>query len=340
ANGHATVLDSLPQNEDAGGYATVCIGGMMNFDNKSFGQDTQTALLPLAGVFDGDINMAFCGGGITPDSEHLLEIKNAGIDLLSVATRYTSPRAQEFTEIGQIDCIGAKNSPSYLTQAGGISIGIIAAYGYEVEGSQAFCFNCLSPDGASAVIGEISSLRSQGAHYIIVAVDWGNSTSEESTPEMHAIASELCANGADLVIGTGSFFIQSARHIIDENSSVEADDHHLVAYSVGYLTSEYVGTGLSGGSYIAKITIVRPSDGDKTYAKQMQYIPVFRYKSEGKVMIFPSTTENHQNVGKILPPLSFSRYNSFTSALQDKLGIIMTPVFEQPESDSGEKITL
>ena len=353
SHGRPVAVDSNAKNSDEGGYTTICIGGSVSLSPSLIGTESEaggSVFSAFNDIMTGDINIVSIGSALSADGSAeknvFSALRTAGVDIASVATRTCATGAENAAaqlSTHGITPVGALSCPSFIAESDGISVGIVAAYGYETEGSQALDFNCLDVYGISALKQEIAHLRDKGVHYIIVLADWGTSTAREPTAAIRSISGELMECGADLICATGSgFILPVARATVSRH--VGEGNHHefdcITAFGVGNLVAAQSAGNLNSGSVVLKITLVRRSEEQFVTVQSAEYVPVFRYTSNKTCMLIPTVSKYSKEAQDILGKTKYAKYTSFVRATEDLIGDRLTLLEYTPVDQLEDNMAL
>ena len=125
---------------------------------------------------------------------------------------------------------------------------------------------------------DIAVVRSQGAQVVIVSVNWGTAGKTEVTKAQKTAAAQLCAAGADVIIGNGPRRVQTVERITATDVNGQ-EREALCAYSLGCLLSSSTKT-LALQSILLHMDV--RVDANAKVQISASYTPTFiwRYKHE------------------------------------------------------------
>ncbi len=129
----------------------------------------------------------------------------------------------------------------------------------------------------SLITEDISLARQQGAEAVIVLLSWGK-TGKDPDKAQRALAEEIAAAGADLIIGNGSHTPQTAEYLTGKDGGSV-----LCVWSLGTLLSGDRSSVKRLSGYLLHVTIRSNGRGGVTVLNP-EYTPVYawKYKQDGR----------------------------------------------------------
>lgn len=212
-----------------------------------------------------------CDMGFTGVKNTVSNVKKAGmIPVGSYATEEDSKKC----------CIIEEN---------GIKVGIAAFASYtegSVKSDKKFCVDKCGKSEESilqAVKPAIDELKANGAEFIIVSLHWGEEYKDAPSGTQKKVAAELCAYGADVIMGSHSHCVQPIEVLTVDRGGVQTDA--LVIYSLGNLFTNQ--TGLKKAkTQEGMVVSVKATRGDDGIVRldDAFYMPTYTYVrgSKGK----------------------------------------------------------
>ena len=164
------------------------------------------------------------------------------------------------------------NDDYYIFSKNGIKIGIVNFYGHGkkmIPENKQFYVNIMRKEKIKELLGKLST----ETDFVIVCVNWGKKNSKQPTEKQIKWAKELAANGAKLIIGYHSSFVQQVSSVKSKGKRA------LVFWSLGHLINDNENQYSILGS-LANITISKSDDG--AYISDYNLIPTINHKDKGK----------------------------------------------------------
>ncbi|MEG0457010.1 MAG: CapA family protein [Oscillospiraceae bacterium] len=194
--------------------------------------------------------------GLNGLSQYSKIIKNASIDLASVATEHNT----DFYEAGFEDTIKNLNNAGIGTFSDTnkysleTKIGKIAFFSYDLSESE--------PDVRLGMLDDFKKANAEKHPIIIVNFHWGYKQSTEVSAKIQKLAKQAVSYGADVVIGSHPYVIQGMSMI----------KNHPVVYSMGNLShGGDINTEFSE-NFLFQLTIKK--SGDKYDFTNYKIIPI------------------------------------------------------------------
>ena len=164
------------------------------------------------------------------------------------------------------------NDDYYIFSKNGIKIGIVNFYGHGkkmIPENKQFYVNIMRKEKIKELLGKLST----ETDFVIVCVNWGTKNSKEPTKKQMKWAKEFAANGAKLIIGHHSSFVQQVSSVKSKGKRA------LVFWSLGHLINDNKRKYSILGA-MANITISKSDDG--AYISEYNLIPTINHKDKGK----------------------------------------------------------
>lgn len=138
------------------------------------------------------------------------------------------------------------------------------------------------------MLTEDVSSCAQISDFVIVLMNWGNSSGYEPSQKQIEAAQVMCDAGADMIIGTGSKVLQP----VVELHSEKHDGRTICFYSLGNLmgTMDYM-DNLFGGLLFFKITKTQ----DDAYLSEVKFHPTVIYYDDNKENVEVLRLENYSS---------------------------------------------
>lgn len=217
--------------------------------------------------------------------EFLQEVKNSGIDLVSVAHNhildYGISGYEETIKIIQdngLDITGIKDNTEnenkdfsgIIKEVNGIKIAVLSyTYGLSNDGKlteeEINVANIYSEEKVKFDI----DYAKENSNYIMVIMHWGEVNNSVVSPWQEEVKNYLVDNGVDMILGSHPSVIEPME--IVQNSEGR---NVLVAYSLGnYISSlKYENADVE---LILNIEITKESDSEKAVLKKVDYTPIY-----------------------------------------------------------------
>ena len=288
----------------------------------------------------------------TPESI-LAALSDAGFDMLNTAHTHSFDKGFDGLKktIEFIEGAGLKHTGTYrdeneyrtplIINVKGVNVAILS-YVSEINNmkslssaQQNFAYKSIN---LTRMKEQIKKARTEnGAQVVIVMVHWGSATAKTPTTEMKDQAKKLVSYGADLIIGSHSYYLQKIEKIQTKNDD-NADVQGLVAYSLGTFlsaqTSQYKDTGL-----ILNVTFRKDNATNTVSIQSATYSPtVVVANSNKEYTILP--VGKYKDNDELLAGLTTKSKTRVKSAWQEVLTLLgqtdVTPAAEpfapvQPE---------
>lgn len=137
------------------------------------------------------------------------------------------------------------------------------------------------PDGAAERISQdIKKLKSRGAEFIVVCVNWGQPSDKSESDFMKKAAKKIAAAGADVIVGYGAYVTLGSEVIESERNGVTEECY--VFYSLGCLFADMTErkdyTDAMSCSMAVTIEAVRGKDGSVSVNSAV-YDPIYIIKN-------------------------------------------------------------
>ena len=164
------------------------------------------------------------------------------------------------------------NDDYYIFSKNDIKIGLINFYGHGekmIPENKQFYVNIMKKEKVKELVRKLST----ETDFVIVCVNWGTKNSKGPTKKQIKWAKELAANGAKLIIGHHSSFVQQVSSVKSKGKRA------LVFWSLGHLINDNERKYSILGA-MANITISKYDDG--TYISEYNLIPTINHKDKGK----------------------------------------------------------
>ena len=226
-------------------------------------------------------------------AELLTNLKDVGVDMITTANNHTLDfywdglkKYLNLIERAGLDQVGCartqqeRNTP-FVKEIGGIKVGFLS-YTTMTNAMEKYCDAAATQYGVAYTTGanyarDVQRLKDAGAEFVVVYMHWGNEYERSANKYQIAIAKDVAAAGANIIIG-------GHPHVIQEIKTVTADMANgkrntcLVAFSMGNILSnqpeQYRDTG-----YMFRFTIDEVEEGVFRIASP-EYIPTY-YWTEG-----------------------------------------------------------
>ena len=166
----------------------------------------------------------------------------------------------------------SSNGDYYIFSKNDIKIGLVNFYGHGkkmIPKDKQFYINMVTKEKVKEVIRKLST----ETDFVIVCVNWGTKNSKEPTKKQMKWAKEFAANGAKLIIGHHSSFVQQVSSVKSKGKRA------LVFWSLGHLINDNKRKYSILGA-MANITISKSDDG--AYISEYNLIPTINHKDKGK----------------------------------------------------------
>lgn len=135
--------------------------------------------------------------------------------------------------------------------------------------------------GAERVAADIASAREQGAHVVVVSINWSGTSGVSSTNEdMKNFMQALADAGADVIVGAGTKAVRDVSWIIGRRED-GSDRQTLCAWSLGSLLNGERNNGNVTGMLLH--VQIRFSDGNVSF-ERVSYTPtyIWRFSQDGQ----------------------------------------------------------
>jgi poly-gamma-glutamate synthesis protein (capsule biosynthesis protein) len=221
------------------------INGLM----RSLFQDADLSIANLESPTPKRWQQHNSGTTFTGNPALLRVIKEAGFDFLSLANNHVGdggiariPETVSAVRAAGMQSGGAganlaEAQRPWLTQVGGITVGIVAVDqvnpGYHARVARAGS----APIGTPELRASIRAARAAGADFVIVFPHWGDEFQSQPTPSQRRLAKVAITAGADMVLGSHSHwasameiingkpvFYSMGNFVFDQNWSVETSE--------------------------------------------------------------------------------------------------------------------
>lgn len=202
-------------------------------------------------------------------------LKNAGIDLLSTATRHGNDYKQEgiketldYLDESQLEHIGTnrtKEESEKIKTANirGIQVAFLAyAENSNVDPSEKYSVNKIEE---KRIEQDINKAKDDGAELIVVMLNWEDEKSDSSKEKQKQIAKKIVNYGADIILGTGpdaSFEIEKIKR--------ENEKEAYVIYSLGSFISLHEKTQIS-----LNIEVKKSAEDGSISITRVEYTPMY-----------------------------------------------------------------
>ena len=191
--------------------------------------------------------------------------------------------------IGAYNCVPADELSALLTEQKN------AGFTDEQLG---YCVNQLDiTTAAETIISDVEAMRSAGAKFIIICLNWGGTELTAPDYDMRSLAQEMIDHGVDITLGYGSDYMQkiTVKKYTDEAAGTSKNCY--VFYSLGNLFSD-----CESGEKLAKqenmvinMTLQRAAGSDDVTVSSACYHPVYINRDEHYV------TENTYLKYRVVP---------------------------------------
>lgn len=210
---------------------------------------------------------------------------DAGFDVLQTANNHTCDkgtkgvkRTLDVLDSLHIEHFGtyrnAKESQAqypFVKEVKGIKIAMLN-YTYGTNGIPVPTGTVVNQIDTAVIRTDLKKAKSLGVDFIIATYHWGLEYQRNESPEQKMVAEFSVKHGADLIIGGHPHVVQPIKKLPAENR-----DSVWVAYSLGNYISNQRDRYKNGG-IMTEITLVKTTD--KTYLKNIAYVPVWVYKKQ------------------------------------------------------------
>ena len=257
-------------------------------------QDADYAMINIDGVAIGPFKGRWYSFPRFNTPVELLDnLRDVGVDMITTANNHTLDfywdglkKYLHLIEKAGLDQVGGartqeeRNTP-FIRDINGIKVGFLS-YTTMTNAMEKDCDPAATQYGVAYTTGanyarDVQRLRDAGADFVVVYMHWGNEYERSANKYQIAIARDVAAAGADIIIG-------GHPHVIQEIKTVTADMANgqrntvLTAFSMGNILSnqpeQYRDTG-----YMFRFTIDEVEEGVFKVASP-EYIPTY-YWTEG-----------------------------------------------------------
>lgn len=138
---------------------------------------------------------------------------------------------------------------------------------------------------------DIAAAREAGADFVVICVHWGKEYEREASKGIREIAQELCAAGADLIVGGHPHVLQEMEWLEHVDAKTGEARKAFVVYSTGNFLSgqreQYRDTGA-----LFRFTLVKDRESGRTRLEKAGYVPtwVWREEASGRYAVVPIET--------------------------------------------------
>ena len=209
-------------------------------------------------------------------------VKDAGFDVLQTSNNHTCDKGGKGVKrtLNVLDSLGIEHFGSYrsadeaetnhpfMKDVKGIKIAMLN-YTYGTNGMSVPVGTVVNLIDTLVIQKDLAKAKTAGADFIIATYHWGIEYQRNEGAEQRKIAEFTAKHGADLIIGGHPHVVQPIKKIQGEKDSI------YVIYSLGNYISNQRDRYKNGG-IMTEITLVKTID--KTYLKNITYLPVWVYK--------------------------------------------------------------
>jgi len=219
-------------------------------------------------------------------AELACNLRDAGVDLLATANNHSLDMGWDgiVNTLDNIDAAGlahigtyrsaAEKATPFIVNVHGIKLAFLnytaSTNGLPVPPGKEFAVNLLDP---AAVIAEAEAARNLGADLVIAVLHFGVEYQRWPSEDQRRLATELCAHGVDVIIGSHPHVVQPVERITVQRGS--KTHQCVVAYSLGNFISNqrwrYSDSGI-----ILYLEIKKTPEG--TGVGGINYLPVWVQK--------------------------------------------------------------
>lgn len=211
-----------------------------------------------------------------------LALKDAGFDVLQTANNHTCDKGSKGVKrtLDVLDSLGFEHFGSYrspqehdashplIKDVKGLKIALLN-YTYGTNGMPVPTGTVVNQIDTTQIRQDLGNAKKSGADFIIATYHWGLEYQRTESPDQRMVANFSAKHGADLVIGGHPHVVQPIKKVAGLRDSV------WVVYSLGNYVSNQRDRYKNGGIMV-EVTLVKTAD--KTYLKDMAYVPVWVYK--------------------------------------------------------------
>lgn len=134
---------------------------------------------------------------------------------------------------------------------------------------------------ASKISGDITKMRSGGAEFIVVCINWGTGADTSETEFIKQAVNKIAQSGADVIVGYGPYVTMNSQVIKYDNGGTERECY--VFYSLGCLFADMTGQNGYDAAMSRSMTVLlhvmRGKDG--TVAVDFaSYNPIYMIKND------------------------------------------------------------
>ena len=235
--------------------------------------------------------------------EILSALRGAGFDTAINANNHSFDKGFDglVATRANLEAAGFKFTGTYETReqrdtylildVNGIKVGLIAYTDalngldtYIPESKRAFAirkFSSASTKDVPRMLEDMDSCRDAGAELIILALHWGAEYKDDPNDTQKEIARQLCAGGADILMGNHSHCVQPIVWLPGR----EEDHESLCVYSMGNFFADQIGLNppvpKTQYSMIMTAVITKDADGD-AFVESAEYLPTYTYRYPNK----------------------------------------------------------